>query len=381
MLGTVALLFALQEKPLTATSLPTLRREARDAAAQDALAARVRRWFGKSVTTGAETRSEGTTAVWAVESDIDPVVKAEERKDLRLERIGHTNVWTATEKLGDGEAFPYTVQAGGKTLGSGFVEVYDPEPETRPRPDVAKGTLKAMPKHTSAIFDGATRDWWVYTPPGLTVGETAALMVFQDGQGPKDWVPTVFDNLIAKGEMPKTIAVFLPPGTLPVGRSDRSFEYDTLSDRYVRFLLEEILPIVEKDQKLTSDPSKRAICGISSGGICAFSAAWYRPDSFGKVLSCIGSFTDIASGPTLIEGGHNYPALIRKSDAKPIRVYLQDGRNDLDNVHGNWPLANQSMAAALKFKGYDYRFDFANGNHSDRYERAHLPSILRWLWR
>ena len=92
-------------------------------------------------------------------------------------------------------------------------------------------------------------------------------------------------------------------------------------------------------------------------------------------------FTDIASGPTLVAGGHNYPALIRKTDAKPIRVYLQDGRNDLDNVHGNWPLANQTMAAALKFKAYDYRFDYGNGNHSDRYQRAHFPSVLRWAWR
>ena len=149
----------------------------------------------------------------------------------------------------------------------------------------------------------------------------------------------------------------------------------------MRFLDEEILPEVEKRVRLSHDPAKRGIAGGSSGGICAFTAAWERPGSFGKVLSWIGSFTNIAHGTTEREGGHNYPFLIRRLDAKPIRVYLEDGRNDLDNQFGNWPLANQSMAAALKFKGYDYRFDFANNAHSDRYVRAHLPSILRWLWR
>ena len=381
MLGTVAFLLALQEKPLTPTTLPGLRREAGSAEASESLAGRVRRWFGTGIATGSQTRTEGTTVAWAVESDERPEVRAEGRKAIRFDRISKTKVWVATAKLKDAEAYSFTVVAKDRTLGTGFVEVYTPEPETKPMDGVPKGTLRAMPRHTSAILNGASRDWWVYTPPGLAPGEEAALMVFQDGQGPKDWVPTVFDNLIAKNEMPKTVAVFLPPGTFSDGRSNRSFEYDTLSDAYVRFLLEEVLPTVEKDQKVSHDPAKRAICGISSGGICSFTAAWQRPDSFGRVVSFIGSFTDIASGPSLIAGGHNYPALIRKSDAKPIRVYLQDGRNDLDNVHGNWPLANQGMAAALAFKKYDYRFDLANGNHSDKYERAHLPSVLRWVWR
>jgi len=382
MLGAVALILSLlQEKPLTVQSFPELCREAQSDEERSALAERVRKWFGKAITTGAETRSDATQVVWAVESETRPEVRAEGKKSLRLDRIGKTNVWTGSRKLDDGEAYFYTVNADGKELGKGFVEVYVPEPEMKAVEGTPKGVLTQMPKHTSAIFNGASRDWWVYTPPGLAIGEEAALMVFQDGQGPKNWVPTVFDNLIAKGDMPKTVAVFLPPGTFSDGRSDRSFEYDTLSDSYVRFLLEEILPIVEKGQKLSADPAKRAICGISSGGICSFTAAWQRPDQFSKVLSCIGSFTDIASGPTKIAGGHNYPALIRKTDAKPIRVYLQDGRNDLDNEHGNWPLANQTMAAALAFKKYDYRFDYANGNHSDRYQRAHMPSILRWLWR
>jgi len=157
----------------------------------------------------------------------------------------------------------------------------------------------------------------------------------------------VFDNLIAEGDMPVTIGGFINPG------QNRSFEYDTLSDQYVRYLRQEILPEVKKVANFSDDPDRHAISGISSGGICAFTAAWEAPDLFHKVLSHVGSFTDIASGPNLKQGGHNYPPLIRKTmPPKPLRVYLQDGSHDLDNEHGNWPLANQEMAAALNYAGY-----------------------------
>ena len=156
--------------------------------------------------------------------------------------------------------------------------------------------------------------------------------------------------------------------------SNRSFEYDTPSDQYARFLLEEILPEVGRTYTLAGDAASRAICGISSGGICAFTAAWERPDAFSKVLSHVGSFTNI-------RGGHVYPALIRKTEPKSIRVFLQDGSNDLDNRHGHWPLGNQQMAAALRFADYDYRFVFGHGAHNGRHGGAILPDALRWLWR
>jgi enterochelin esterase family protein len=179
--------------------------------------------------------------------------------------------------------------------------------------------------------------------------------------------------------MPVTIGIFIDPGQIPSSaggrpRSNRSFEYDTLSDAYSRFLLEEILPAVGEKYTLTTDPAGRAICGISSGGICAFTVAWERPDAFSKVISYVGSFTNI-------RGGHVYPALIRKTERKPIRVFLQDGENDLDNLHGNWPLANRQMAAALKFAGYDYRFTMGTGGHNGQQGGAILPEMLRWLWR
>ncbi|MFN0120473.1 MAG: alpha/beta hydrolase, partial [Blastocatellia bacterium] len=229
---------------------------------------------------------------------------------------------------------------------------------------------------------GTSRDWWVYVPAQYTADKPACVMIWQDGQNAKNYVPPVFDNLIAKGDMPVTVAICLAPGVHADGKPNRSFEYDTLSDQYARFLLEEILPEVEKTVKLRHDAPARALGGISSGGICAFTAAWERPGEFSKVLSWVGSFTNIQHGSTWREGGHNYPALIRKvRPVKPIRVFLQDGANDLDNANGNWPLANLEMDKALKFAGYDYRFEFGQGFHSDRHGRAIMPDSLRWLWR
>jgi enterochelin esterase family protein len=213
----------------------------------------------------------------------------------------------------------------------------------------------------------------------------AAVMVFQDGaayvaEDGQFRTTIVFDNLIHQGTMPVTIGIFINPGVVPSDkegekpRSNRSFEYDTLSDQYVRFLTDEILPEVAKTYQLTEQASQRAIGGISSGGICAFTAAWQRPDVFSKVLSHVGSFTNI-------RGGDVYPGMIRKTENKPIRVFLQDGSGDLDNIHGSWPIMNQSMAAALKFKGYDYRFEFGDGGHNGKHGGAILPESLRWLWR
>src|SRR5207249_3222094 len=169
-------------------------------------------------------------------------------------------------------------------------------------------------------------------------------------------VPVVFDNLIHKKEMPVTVGVFVNPGVFPnkedksaKARPNRSFEYDTVSNQYALFLEKEILPEVSRTVKLRADAAGRAIGGISSGGICAFTAAWERPDLFSKVLSHVGSFTNI-------RGGDVYPGQIRKTERKPIRVFLQDGSGDLDNLFGSWPLANQQMAAALKFAKYDYQF-------------------------
>ncbi|HUX88992.1 MAG TPA: alpha/beta hydrolase-fold protein [Chloroflexota bacterium] len=300
-----------------------------------------------------------------------------------LTRLGATDVYATTATLPEGSAMRWIYDVDGELMGGGSLEVYRTHPDSLPRPDVPKGAVTQQPVWHSNIFPGTVRNWWLYVPAQYRPEEPAAVMVFQDGgRHYKDHIPTVFDNLIATGEMPPTIGIFIDPGifadtTVP----NRSFEYDTLSDQYTRFLLEEILPEVEKTYILRSDAASRAIGGISSGGICALTVAWQRPESFSKVLSWVGSFTNIASGPTLREGGHNYPALVRKLPRKPIRVFLQDGENDLDNAHGSWPLANQQMAKALAYAGYDYQFVYGQGFHSPLHGRAILPDSLRWLWR
>ncbi len=267
-----------------------------------------------------------------------------------------------------------------------LAEEYKLGPDSQRHGGVPQGTVT---KHEwkSKIFEGTIRDYWIYVPHQYDPAKPACLMVFQDGHTyvgeTGDFrVPIVFDNLISKGEMPVTIGLFINPGhraettpERPWNANNRSFEYDTLSDQYARFLLDEMLPEVGEQYKLTDSAASRAICGISSGGICAFTVAWQRPDAFSKVLSHVGSFTNI-------RGGHVYPALIRKTKpTKPIRVFLQDGANDLDNEHGNWPLANQEMAAALKFAKYDYRFEFGTEGHNGKHGGAILPESLRWLWR
>jgi enterochelin esterase-like enzyme len=303
--------------------------------------------------------------------------------NVPMVKVGTSGLYAVALSLSHGAALTWHYELGpDRRMGGSQIETYEAHPDSRERADVPKGTVKQMPPWQSKIFEGTKRDWWVYVPAQYRPETPAAVMVFQDGAGPKDYVPTVFDNLIAKGDIPVIVGIFINPGMRADGGSNRSFEYDTLSDQYARFLLEEILPEVEKTVKLRHDAASRAITGASSGGICSFTVAWERPNEFSKVLSWIGSFTNIANGKTLREGGHNYEALVRKTfPRKPIRVFLQDGENDLDNANGNWPLANQTLAKSLAYAGYDYKFEYGHGFHSNRHGRAILPDSLRWLWR
>ena len=259
-------------------------------------------------------------------------------------------------------------------------------PEQPADPQVPRGRFSSGVFEASQIFPNTRREFSVYVPAEYSADQPASLMVFMDGanyqRADGDFrVPVVFDNLIRQGAMPVTIAVFVNPGTIVAAkpeardRSNRSFEYDSLGDRYSRFLIDEFLPVALADLNVSADPKQRAVCGISSGGICAFTAAWERPDQFGKVLSHIGSFTNI-------RGGWAYPGLVRKTKAtpKPIKVYLQEGRDDVNNLFGDWPVANQDLAAALEFAGYEHRFEMTEGGHSGKWAGERLPEALRWLW-
>lgn len=269
-------------------------------------------------------------------------------------------------------------------IGAVAADNYQPGPDAKRKPGVPKGEVKAFKWVSEKVYPGTERDCWLYVPAQYDGEKPACLMVFQDGRGfvsekGHTRVPIVFDNLIHAGEMPVTIGLFVQPGQILAAgkgapRRCRSFEYDSLGDRYARFLIEDLLPGIEKKYRITKDPAGRAICGNSSGGIAAFTVAWERPNAFGKVVSHIGSFTNI-------RGGHAYPALVRKTEKKPLRVFLQEGRNDLDNMHGNWPLANQDLAASLKYQGYDYKLVMGEGGHSGRHGGAIFPDTMRWLWR
>ena len=264
---------------------------------------------------------------------------------------------------------------------------YNPCADASPGEDVPVGLVTQIKDWSeSIIFPATYRDIYIYTPANLDqVSEAPSLAFFNDGAGYVDAkgpvrAAKVFDSLIHAGEIPPTVGVFVNPGqpidkdaAMPVGQ--RSFEYDSVTPAFINFINEEILPLVEKHlgRALSTDPAQRLICGISSGGICAFNAAWHSPKSFGLVLSHCGSFTNI-------RGGHNFPYLVRNTDAKPIKVFLQSGEQDLNVSFGSWAIANQDMAAALEYSGYDYKFVFGEGTHSLRHGGAIFADSLRWLF-
>jgi len=289
---------------------------------------------------------------------------------------------------------------------------YPLQPDSLVQPGVPQGNMVGSLEFHSKIFSGTVRRLWIYVPAQYDESKPASVLVFQDGQRATNpqgslRVPTVLDNLIHRGEIPVTIGIFITPGhlaetypdTLGMSNPDhRAEEYDALNDRYATFIVEEILPDVASRYNLTTDPRQRAIGGTSSGAICAFTVAWHRPDVFRKVISIIGSYVSIGyrpaqNGEPAVLGGDLYPGLIRKSPIRPLRIFLQDGSNDLDNEHGNWFLANQQMLASLNWanaeadrKGssgprYDVNHVWGDGAHSDAHGGALLPDILRWLWR
>ena len=284
-------------------------------------------------------------------------------------------------------------------------------PDSLEQPGVPKGRLEGPLLFKSRIIENTVRQYWIYVPSQYTPGQPANVLVFQDGNRATNptgslRVPQVLENLVHKKDIPVTVGLFISsgqrgdtwPDTIGTGNgNNRAAEYDSLTDTYSRFLIDEMLPEVAKRYTLTTDPARRAIGGTSSGAICAFTVAWHRPDQFRNVISMIGSYTSIGYRPAtesqpMVPGGDLYPTLIRKSPIKPIKIFLQDGSNDLNNNQGNWFLANQQMLSALEWANanadtkkvegprYQIKYEWGDGAHSDAHGGALLPDILRWIW-
>jgi enterochelin esterase-like enzyme len=349
------------------------------------------------------------TVVWFLEAppSAKVAVAAKSGEKWALKPLGETGLHVAVVSTPPVVEYRFQYNVDGAPRGAGVVQIenYELGPDSLPQDGVPQGkVVKMAPFVSDKVYPGWSHDWWIYIPAGVEKGDDSlALMVFLDGKSYIDGdCPTtvVFDNLIHQKRMPRCVGVFVQPGTKPGGRqpqSNRSDEYDTCLPRFAEFLDLELLPEAAKVCRFSADPKRRAICGASSGGSCAFTAAWHRPDLFHRVLSQIGSFCDfrnLESYPTLdgrvrpdVERvqtwkvAHDYPALIRKTKPpRPLRVFLQDGEHDLDNPLGNWPLANRQMDRALEFAGYQHKFVMGQGFHNRKFGRAIMPEALTWLW-
>ena len=379
------------QPPITPRQIAAALMTAPQPAEQNALHDKVVRLFGLNhLTQGrAGAKIEATTVAWAI---IDPkparVVQQDGTLIGEMIALGDDGLQVLVADMPNFSEFGYRVESEGmpRLAGTVHVEHFDYTADSQPQPGVPQGRLEKFEWTTSQVFPETLRDVTVYLPPDFKPGEETCLMVWQDGSrhvdptGPMR-ASTVFDNLIHKKEMPRTVGVFIDPGRKPKQKrgdkaGNRSLEYDSLGDAYARFLVDEILPEVEKryQTKFRPQPEARAIAGGSSGGICSFTVAWERPDQFRKVLCWVGTFVDI-------RGGHHYPYLVWITERKPIRIYLLDGENDLDNKFGNWPLANKMMAASLKYMNYDFRIDWTQCFHGSKGMAPNLPDALRWLWR
>lgn len=250
---------------------------------------------------------------------------------------------------------------------------------------IPKGVVTKYSFNQSKIFPGTVRDYWVYVPQQYDPAKPACVYVNQDGVQYK--APEVFDRLIHQKEMPVVIGVFVTPGRVPatsdkaLARFNRSYEYDGLGDNYARFVLDELLPEVEtkttpdgRPIRLSKDGNDRCIAGSSSGAVCAFTAAWERSDAFQRVFSVVGTYVGL-------RGANVYPTLVRKYEPKPIRVFLQDGKNDLNVYAGDWWMVNQEMERALTFAGYEVDHAWGEGGHDGKHGTEVFPDAMRWLWK
>ena len=337
--------------------------------------------------------AKGGVAVWGQDylfvtpSSAPASVSIDMQPPLPMAQAGNSNLWMRLVKMRVGVTHAYEFFADGKSIAKrGDVSGYNPD--SYPKPGVPQGKLSEKHTITSKIYDGMKADYWYYASPGVDPNVPAPLMVWQDGQGlitgdlSKLRLFTVTENLVAQKVIPPMVHVLIAPGFAPDGKAMRSIEYDTVSNRYNQFLLEEVLPEVEKVYKLRPDGYSRGIAGESSGGICSLNSAWFNPEKFARVHSTIGSYTSIQWRPDeKLDGGNIFPYLVRKLPKRNIRVWMSDGTDDLENTHGSWPLQNIQLANSLKMREYDFHFRFGLATHDSAQAGIDLPESLAWLWR
>jgi enterochelin esterase family protein len=341
----------------------------------------------KTLTPKANTAVWGQDYLFVMESPTPASVSIDQQAPVPMAKVGGSNLWMKLQKMRVGVTHAYQFYADGKPLANRS-DVPGYNPDSYPKPGIPKGKLSEKHTITSKIYDGMKADYWFYASPGVNPNVPAPLMVWQDGQGliagdlSKLRLFTVTENLVAQKLIPPIVHVMIAPGFSPEGKAMRSIEYDTVSDRYNRFLIEEVLPEVEKSYKLRQDGYSRGIAGESSGGICSFNSAWFNPDKFSRVHSTIGSFTSIQWHPDQkLDGGNLYPFMVRKLPKRNIRVWMSDGSDDLENTHGAWPLQNIQLANSLKMREYDFHFRFGVATHDSAQAAIDLPESLAWLWR
>ncbi len=409
--ATAALLFfifpplAIAAEKLTAPRLIELAKSS-SPALKDGITAT---FDAKDLNEGTAWAGQGPDFFFALQSETAPQLFIDAAPGPQMHQIAGENLWYTVARigqLGKLHSFYYTIN-GAKFGGKLDVPVFGPLSYLQP--GVPSGTLSSKLSHTSKIFDGMKSDYWVYVPAQYKADTPAALMVFQDGEWYMDRngnnpALNVIDNLIAQKKIPVMICIFINPGDIEsspgtptfaqvkkysdewkrtMKDSMRSTLYDTVSDRYARFLRDEVIPEVAAKYNLRKDAYSRAITGLSSGGICAFNAAWQMPDQFARVISWIGSFSAIQwkEDPAVSDGGQDFPDKILREPKRNIRVWLQDGSEDLDLRYGNWALNNLRMANALKAQEYDFHFSYGKGSHNSAHGAAEFPAEMIWLWR
>ena len=381
-LSAVLLCPLLAADKLTAPQLIELSHKPND----PAFAAALRATLGDAnIKKGTAVIGEGADTLWAVESAKAPELYVDDERVATLKPAGSSGIFFHTGKMTTGRShlFYYLVD-GQKTGGRNDVPCFGPD--SYQHTGVPEGKLSEKMVHTSKIYEGMKSDWWIYVPAQYNPAKPAALMVWHDGQGLVERnggqrALNVFDNLTAQGKIPVMIQVFIAPGKVG-DKAMRGIEYDTVTDRYARFLRDEIMPEVYAKYNVRKDAYSRGIAGNSSGGISSFNVAWWENDQFSRVLMRIASFANLQQNhPGQFDGGNTFPYRVRREEKHNIRVWSQDGSEDLENPFGSWPANNLNMINSLKFREYDFHFSWGNGTHNGAHGNSELPEEMTWLWR